>query len=79
MRDLTKEQKVILDKFDTIKRVEDLTDLVYQRLLGMNSFETIYQTVNRYLEDNFNIKKYLHIKDSYIHKKGICDSLEVCK
>jgi hypothetical protein len=79
MRDLTKEQKQILNRFDTIKRVEDLTGLVYLRLIKMNNFETIYQTVNNYLEDNFNIKKYLHIKDSYIHKKGICDSVEICK
>ena len=58
MRELTKKQKKILDKYTNASRLEELPQGVYEQLEKINDTEILWAEVNRYLNDN-------HLKHLY--------------
>ena len=58
MRQLTKKQKKILDKYINARRLEELPTGVYEQLEKINDTEILWSEVNRYLNDN-------HLKHLY--------------
>ena len=58
MRQLTKKQKKILDKYIDARRLEELPTGVYEQLEKINDTEILWSEVNRYLNDN-------HLKHLY--------------
>ena len=58
MRELTKKQKKILDKYTNARRLEELPQGVYEQLEKINDTEILWAEVNRYLNDN-------HLKHLY--------------
>jgi chaperonin cofactor prefoldin len=53
MRNLTKKQKNILDKYKNIKSIEDLPHSVYEELEKINDTEILYNNVDNYLGENY--------------------------
>jgi len=58
MRQLTKKQKKILDKYINASRLEELPSGIYEQLEKINYTEILWSETNRYLNDN-------HIKHLY--------------
>jgi hypothetical protein len=58
MRQLTKKQKKILDKYIDARRLEELPIGVYEQLEKINDTEILWSEVNRYLYEN-------HLKHLY--------------
>ena len=54
MRDLTKQQKDLLDLHKHIGRAEQLPNNVWEELVELNDTEVLYQNVNCYLGDNYD-------------------------
>jgi len=58
MRQLTKRQKKILDKYIDASRLEELPSGVYEQLEKINYTEILWSETNRYLNNN-------HVKHLY--------------
>ena len=58
MRQLTKRQKKILDKYIDASRLEELPSGVYEQLEKINYTEILWSETNRYLNDR-------HVKHLY--------------
>ena len=58
MRQLTKKQKKILDKYINARRLEELPTGVYEQLEKINDTEILWSETNRYLNDR-------HVKHLY--------------
>jgi len=54
MRDLTEQQKALLDLHKHIGRAEQLPNNVWEELVELNDTEVLYQNVNCYLGDNYD-------------------------
>jgi len=55
MRRLSKAQKKILDQHRDCTDVDDLPWDIYEILVELNEYETLWQDINRYLWDNAEI------------------------
>ena len=62
MRELTKKQKNILDKYIDCPNIEKLPNEIYEQLQKINDTEILWQNVNRYLWDNY--RKMIHKEDT---------------
>jgi hypothetical protein len=58
MYGLTKKQKRILDEYRYVPNIKELPLEVYRKLEEINDWERIYQEVDMYLRDNFDIKAH---------------------
>jgi hypothetical protein len=65
MRELTKKQKKILDKYTNARRLEELPQGVYEQLEKINDTEILWAEVNRYLNDN-HLKHLYHKHESQV-------------
>ena len=55
MRELTKQQKKVLDNYKYINHYEDLPYKVIIELERLNNTEILYNTVTAYLKKNYDI------------------------
>ncbi len=62
MRELTKRQKKILDKYTDCPNIEKLPYEIYEQLQKINNTEILWQNVNHYLLNNF--RKMIHKDDT---------------
>jgi len=53
MRNLTKEQKALLDKYSNVTNVDDISTIDFEELEEMNDYKTLWSDANRYLSDNY--------------------------
>ena len=65
MKQLTKKQKKILDKYTNARRLEELPQGVYEQLEKINDTEILWSEVNRYLNDNY-LKHLYHKHESQV-------------
>ena len=60
MRDLTKQQKELLDLHKHISRVVDLPNDVWYELVELNDTEVLFQYADSYLRDNYSSKAHYY-------------------
>ena len=60
MKDLTKQQKELLDLHKHISRVLDLPNNVWDELVELNDTEVLFQNCDSYLRDNYSSKAHYY-------------------
>jgi len=53
MRNLTKEQKTLLNRQVGATSVDDMSTIDFEELEELNEYETLWSDANRYLSDNY--------------------------